>query len=496
MTHALIFLTIVLCSLRKKVFTRFKRIWNWLGCVVNSCRGAFIAFYSTFPVVIFYDNFWSVVPLANNLKMKMLKIFLKSNSGAFVAIFAVLIPIVIAGAGLAVDIGFWYSSKRDLQNAADAGALAGGYEFIRTNSQGFATTEANSVAAKNVDGPSQVTTIFPAVNHIQVTVQATAGTFFFGSFISSPPVIRAVALAEFTEGETKPPACLNLLAPDGEGLKINGNGRVEMGEGCAVQVNSSDESAVKVNGEGARLISDDVCINGGFDVTTVNNISSVPKTGCPPITNPYEHLEQFLPSFGLNCPDGPVGEVGAITRVNFRGRTVETTTFNFGPGIGASKITVRNGVTVNLSGGNQGFPIPICFDLTVRAGGTLNLRGNLIFVNGARLIVQSQGNLNIFRPEFETDEFRGLSIISSESQSVTHDITGGGNIFIDSGRGISVPGSTIDINGNSGLVSNSVSISAKSLRVGGNTTVRLGQNPPTQSIQPRPGEVGGVRLID
>jgi hypothetical protein len=157
---------------------------------------------------------------------------------------------------------------------------------------------------------------------------------------------------------------------------------------------------------------------------------------------------------------------------------------------------VQNGVTVNLNGGNQGFPIPLCFDLTVRAGGTLNLRGNIIFVNGARLIVQSQGNLNIFQPEVEIDAFRGLSIISSESQSVTHEITGGGNIFIDSGRGISVPGSTIDINGNSGLVSNSVSISAKSLRVGGNTTVRLGENPPTQPIQPRPGEVGGVQLIN
>ena len=428
--------------------------------------------------------------------MKLLKRFLNSDSGAFTAIFAVMMPVFIAGAGLAVDVGFWYSSKRDLQNAADAGALAGGYEFIRTNSQGFAITEANSVAAKNVDGPSQVTTIFPAAKRIQVTVQATAGTFFLGSVVSSPPVIRASALAEFTEGETKPPACLNLLAPDGEGLKINGNGRVEMGEGCGVQVNSSDESAVRVNGDAARLISDDVCITGGFDVTTANNISSVPKTGCPPITNPYGHLEGFLSSFGDDCPERPVDELGAIRRSNFRGQVVERNIFHFGPGISFHKITVQNGVTVNLNGGNQGFPIPLCFDLTVRAGGTLNLRGNIIFVNGARLIVRSQGNLNIFQPAVEIDEFRGLSIISSESQSVTHEITGGGNIFIESGRGISVPGSTIDINGNSGLVSNSVSISAKSLKVGGNTTVRLGENPPTQPIQPRPGEVGGVRLIN
>jgi Flp pilus assembly protein TadG len=395
--------------------------------------------------------------------MKLIKKFLNSDNGAFTAIFAVMMPVLIAGVGLAVDVGFWYSSKRDLQNAADAGALAGGYEFIRTNSQGFATTEANSVAAKNVDGPSQVTTTFPVANRIQVTVQAAAGTFFLGSFISSPPVVRATALAEFTEGETKPPACLNLLAPDGESLRINGNGRVEMGDGCGVQVNSGDDGAVNINGEG-RLISDDVCVNGGVAVQGPNSISSVPKIGCPPISNPYEHLEFNLQFFDDNCSDRPV-ERGGIVRTRFG----EVSNFSFGPSATRNMLlTIQNGVRVSLSGGSGGFP----------------------------LIVRAVGNLNISEPDAEIDLFRGLSIISSETERVTHEITGGGNITVAPGRGISVPGSEIDINGNSGIVSDSVSITARSLRVGGNTTVRIGQNPAAQPIQSRPGEVGGVQLIN
>lgn len=443
------------------------------------------------------------MPLEKSLRLKlenfmpMIKKFFKQDKGAFTAIFAVMVPILMAGAGLAVDVGFWYSTKRDLQNAADAGALAGAYELLRTDSQAFAETEAGLVAAKNVDGEAQVSATFPASNQVQVTVEATAKTFFIGHFINDPPTIAATALAELTQNADTPPACLNLLDGSGEGLRINGNGQVNMGDGCGVQVNSSDESAVNINGDGARLISDDVCINGGFDVTSANNISSVPKTGCPPISNPYAHLEIFLDSFESNCPDRATATLGAIQRSNFRGNVIETSEFTFGPSTTrTNQITVQNGVTVTLSGGVDGFPLSICFDLTVRAGGTLNVRGNLIFTNGASLKVQAQGNLNIFEPETEIAEFEGLSIIGNEANNAEHKIIGGGSISVSPGRGISVPGDKLEVNGGADLSSASVSITAKSLEVGGNSSVQIGTHPPNQPIPPRPGDPDSVRLIN
>jgi Flp pilus assembly protein TadG len=422
--------------------------------------------------------------------MRTFKKFFKSDNGAFTAIFAVMAPILIAGAGLAVDVGFWYSSKRDLQNAADAGALAGGFELLRSNSQAFASVEANGVAARNAGPGAQVTTTFPAGGLVQVVVQATAQTFFIGNFISNPPTIAATATAQVTQGQTSPPACLNLLASSGEGLRINGNGRVEMGDGCAVQVNSSDERAVVVNGEG-RLVSDDVCVNGGVVTQSQASISSVPKTGCPPISNPYDFLEPFIDQLDDGCRDRPANTLGSAG-----GREGRATSFFFNPATTqANQITVQNGITVTI-GQRDGSPVPICFDLTVRSGGTLIIQGTILFVNGARLNVQAGGNLIIREPFQEIDLFNGLSIISSERNNVEHTITGGGNISISPGRGISVPGATIDINGNSNLSSASVSITAKSLRVGGNTTVRLGTNPPNQPVQPRAGQDGGVRLIN
>jgi hypothetical protein len=130
----------------------------------------------------------------------------------------------------------------------------------------------------------------------------------------------------------------------------------------------------------------------------------------------------------------------------------------------------------------------------------LNVRGTLVFLNGARLNVQSGGNLNIQQPGVENNVFRGLSIVASETNNVTHDIRGGGNVSISPGRGISVPGDVININGNSNLSADlssvSVSITAKSLKVGGNTTIRLGDHPPTQPVPPRIGGDGSVILIN
>jgi len=544
-----------------------------------------------------------------------LKKFICAECGAFTAIFAVMAPVLIAGVGLAVDVSFWYSSKRDLQNAADAGALSGGFELLRTESQALATNEASRVAQKNVDGPSQVTTVFPRFDRIQVTVQATSQTFFLGHFISSPPVITATALAEFDQTEPKPPACLNLLDPDGQGLRINGNGRVEMGENCGVHVNSGDQDAIFINGE-ARLVSDDVCVHGAVVAQSPYAISSVPKLNCAQIENPYAHLERPLEIITRGCPSRPGGTIGAsetvITNVDPQpasgGNNTQTSTTSGDPttatttqvtassvqsvdgqvsanvnvggqivsgdpvaggggtiasgnvvipaggssissrgggqGVGNNPQTssgnsqtssgnsqtsssnsqtssgnsqtssgtntstinsfsvgaesfgkalkIKTGVTVDLVGPD---PVVMCFDLIVNSQATLNIRSHLIFTNGASLIVRGGGKVKVFPPEQEFPPFDGLSIISSEENGGEHDFAGGANINITGGRGISVPGDRIHITGNSNIVSSSSSITAKSLRVGGNTTVGIGPNPPEQPLPLRTGEFDGVRLI-
>ena len=61
-------------------------------------------------------------------------------------------------AGLAFDIGRFYSEKRFLQNAADSGALAVANALIRGESATDAEAEGRDVLARNLAGSPSGTT--------------------------------------------------------------------------------------------------------------------------------------------------------------------------------------------------------------------------------------------------------------------------------------------------------------------------------------------------
>ena len=56
---------------------------------------------------------------------------LNEERGGVLALSAILIPVFIVLVALLVDVGTWYTHKRQLQNRADAAALAAGVEYGR-----------------------------------------------------------------------------------------------------------------------------------------------------------------------------------------------------------------------------------------------------------------------------------------------------------------------------------------------------------------------------
>ena len=417
--------------------------------------------------------------------------FIRQEGGAFSVIFAVMAPIFMAGAGLAVDVTYWYSAKRDLQNAADAGALAGGYEFIQTSSQALAMNEARVVAESNVSEIIQVSITFPSEDRIEVTVQSLAQTFFIGNFIDTSPTISANAIAEFSQGETAPPACLNLLSNSGSGLRIDGNGRVILGAGCGAQINSDGDRALDINGTG-RLFSNDICVRGQAELQSDNSASSLPKTGCPVVQNPYQYLDAVIKDREGECRD-------VNQRLGNFNRRGQVRTYLIGTPVGGTSIhpqtsfKIGTGAQLFLQGGAHFF----CHDVVVSSGATLSVTAHMIFMNGARLIVRSGGSMVIFpNSRGQVSPFEGLSIISHSDNNAVHQINGGGGIRFQPNTGISVPGDAIEIFGNSDLNDFPVSITAKTLRVGGNSVLRVGSNPETQPLAERQLEPTTVRLVN
>jgi hypothetical protein len=88
----------------------------------------------------------------------------KPARGQVIVIFALSLVALMAVAGLAFDIGRFYSEKRFLQNAADAGALAVANALIRGETAIDAEAEGRDVLARNLVGsptgtPALVATI-------------------------------------------------------------------------------------------------------------------------------------------------------------------------------------------------------------------------------------------------------------------------------------------------------------------------------------------------
>jgi Flp pilus assembly protein TadG len=76
----------------------------------------------------------------------------RRQPGQILVLFAMALVAIMAAAGLAFDIGRFYSEKRFLQNAADAGALAIANALVRGESTTDAEAEGRDVLARNLMG--------------------------------------------------------------------------------------------------------------------------------------------------------------------------------------------------------------------------------------------------------------------------------------------------------------------------------------------------------
>lgn len=75
------------------------------------------------------------------------------EAGQVIVIFVLALTALLAAAGLAIDLGRFYTERRFLQNAADAAALAAGNVLVRGGSESEARAEANAILTRNFAVP-------------------------------------------------------------------------------------------------------------------------------------------------------------------------------------------------------------------------------------------------------------------------------------------------------------------------------------------------------
>lgn len=237
----------------------------------------------------------------------------------WVAIFLFLI-ILIAGLGL--DSAKAFLVAHQLQNAADAAALAGAC-FVKTDPNSARETAiavallnfADGNAVELTDNPDNLpdgdvvigrydrsigefTATLMGVNAVRVVARRTDTSLGgpvplnFGPIAGVDNVNITRHAIAMTSGGTG--AGLIALRPDGVGLLLNGGARVDVNDG-AIQVNSSADDATTLTGSKVELLADELNIWG--DIST--KPPGIPIDELPPIDTDAPPIPDPL------CPDPP-----------------------------------------------------------------------------------------------------------------------------------------------------------------------------------------------
>ena len=225
--------------------------------------------------------------------------FLRDQSGSYVIISALLMPVLVGTAGLGTEVGWWYYKHKNMQSAADSGAVSAA---TAVSAGGDMTGEANAVTA-NYGYANAVNNVTVTVNQppksggytsnlqaVEVIVSQSQQRLLSSLFGSGPVPIsaRAVALPNFGTG-----CVLALNKTASPAVNVSGSNQLNLIK-CNLYSNSSASPSLNVAGSAAvsanqvGVVGD---ISGASSITTTNGI----RTHIRPIPDPYASI---FSSFG------------------------------------------------------------------------------------------------------------------------------------------------------------------------------------------------------
>ncbi len=180
-----------------------------------------------------------------------------NEQGAIALIWAIMLPVAVGFIGLGVDVGFWYASKRDLQNAVDAASIAAAYDISGSSPQSstMLTTATYELARNGYSASDKVvlTVHYPptsgaytgSTQSVQVVAAQLQVRLFSKMFLADDPAANVSATA------TRQPigsACVLALSQTANNAAyFQGSTTVNL-NGCSVASNSYASDAIAISG--------------------------------------------------------------------------------------------------------------------------------------------------------------------------------------------------------------------------------------------------------
>ncbi|MCC7426687.1 MAG: Tad domain-containing protein [Alphaproteobacteria bacterium] len=230
---------------------------------------------------------------------------LRDRRGSAAAIMALSAVAVLGAGGLATEATLWYTTKRRIQTAADAGAQSGALHLMRST-QSLSVTEAVQNVVRNgySAGPGTTVSVFIPPNtgpyagrggSAEVVVRARQPRLFSGLFMANDPFIQARAVATTLAAG---PACALALDPTmSQAITFEGSSVTDAAN-CLLATNSTHPGAFNVQG-GATVNAYSLYSMGGITFTgggtTVNTAVNPISYGARPIPDPYASVPDPTP---------------------------------------------------------------------------------------------------------------------------------------------------------------------------------------------------------
>lgn len=249
-------------------------------------------------------------------------------------------PVLVGTAGLGTEVGWWYYKHKNMQSAADSGAVSAatavtaGTDLLSeanavTASYGYANTLNNVTIT--VNQPPKTGNYTSNTQAIEVIVSQPQQRLLSALFGSDPVLISARAVAQPNSGTG---CVLALNSTASPAVNVSGGNQLNLIK-CNLYSNSSASPSLNVAGS-ASVAANQVGVvgdvSGASSITATNGV----RTHMRAVADPYANV---TPPAEPSCTNAKI-------TVNSNGKTN-----SLSPGCYSGSITVNAGATLSLDPG-------------------------------------------------------------------------------------------------------------------------------------------------
>jgi hypothetical protein len=404
----------------------------------------------------------ALLKLGRRAGLELLR-FQANQSGSYTILLGLLMPTLVGAAGLGTEVGWWLYLHKNMQSAADSGAVSAATAGTNLSVEANAVTAAYGYAngTKNVtitvNQPPASGNYASMPQAVEVIVSQPQQRILSSLFGRDPVMITARAVAVPNNGQG---CVLALDRTDSPAAKASGNGNINL-INCNLYDNSSGGPALDVTGTttiSANMVGVVGSISGQSNITATNGV----RSGIRPVADPYA---DFTP------PACTAYDSRKIT-INSNGKASPlqpNTCYSGG-------VSIKAGYTLNLDPGVYyfyGSP-----GLTVEGNATITGTGvTLIFTGStadgwATASIGSNATINLTAPT--SGPTQGIVMYADRRMPTgQNSFTLAGGATQNFGGAIYLPTSQLSFSGGNGTTTTCTQIIADTVTLTGNSNLQV-----------------------